>query len=82
MLRAQVRFRLTLLAQALAMAVMGLVVVPWVCQVAQPGVPALGACVAKGVLIQAALGGALPMALLYTHEARCRRNFLAALRRG
>ena len=57
-------------------------VVPWVCRAARPVVPSLGACVVKGAAMQAVVGLALPMALLYTHEAHSRRSFLAATHRA
>ena len=72
------RFSRTLVAQVLSSATMTAGVVPWVCRAAQPGVPSLAVCVAKGAAMQAVVGLALPMALLYMHEARSRCSFLAA----
>lgn len=72
------RFCRALPAQVLSSATMIAVVVPWVCRAARPVVPSLTACVVKGGAMQAIVGLALPMALLYTHEAHSRRSFLAA----
>ncbi|KAK9839547.1 hypothetical protein WJX81_008699 [Elliptochloris bilobata] len=77
-----VRFARALPAQTLSSATLIAAVIPWVCQAVQPGVPSLAACVAKGSAMQAVMGMALPMALLYTHEAHSRRSFLAALQRA
>jgi len=77
-----VRFSRALPAQLLSSAALTATVIPWVCQAAQPGVPCLPACIAKGAALQACLGAVLPMALLYTHEAHSRRSFLAALQRA
>lgn len=79
---AQVRFSRALPAQLLSSAALTATVIPWVCQAARPGVPYLPACIAKGAALQACLGAALPLALLYTHEAHTRRSFLAALQRA
>lgn len=79
---AQIRFCRALPAQVLSSATMIPVVVPWVCRAARPGVPSLAACIAKGGAMQAVVGLALPMALLYAHEARSRRSFLAAAHRA